>query len=338
MSGLVYKRPGSPFWYVSATRQSTKTVNRKEAEQFAKMVLSKVWRQKELGEYLTTWKELADDWLATKATKRTLDKDRLVIKNITEMLGGDDKPAIELTSEIISDYAAKLKPSTANRHLIVIRAMLRRAKKRKQIPEVPDVEMNSLPKNKGAVKWLTVEQYNQLQALLPPWVQDLVTVAVQTGLRASNVREMRWEWVKDGFVNVPAIATKTQEMYTVPLSPTALEVIERWKGKHPVYVFVRPDGVAPIPDIRAIWESARDKLGMPKLRFHDLRHTFASWHRQNGTPDHIIQEIGGWKSQAMLDNYAKVGAAHLTAFADNLNKKSVQEVCETQPNENISKV
>lgn len=322
MTGIVYKRPGSPYWYVSRTRQSCKTVNRKQAEEFARKVLSEVWRQTTLGEYHTTWKELSDDWLEAKEGKKTLDKDRLVIANIAKLLEGDDKPAAAVTSDLISKYARGFEKSTANRHLVIIRAMLRRAKKNKLISEMPNIEFFSLPNTKGMARWLSHEQLSEFLKLFPAWAQDLILLGAHTGLRASNVRELRWDWVQDNFLVVPAVFTKTQETYTVPISDVAREILERQRDKNAVYVFVRPDGVCPVPNIRNLWESAREKFGMPKLRFHDLRHTFASWHRQNGTPDHIIQEICGWKSPAMLANYAKVGAVHLTAYANNLVKSA----------------
>jgi integrase len=54
------------------------------------------------------------------------------------------------------------------------------------------------------------------------------------------------------------------------------------------------------------------------LRFHDLRHTFASWHVQQGTPLSVLQELGGWQSGAMVSRYAHLGAEHLAAWNDRL--------------------
>ena len=297
---IVYKRPGSPFYYVTKTRQSTKTVNRKEAETFARKVLSQVWAQTALGEYHTTWKELADDWLEAKEGKKTLDKDRLVIQNISKELGSEDALADKVDSDLIAKYAKGFNKATGNRHLTILRAMLRRAARLKQIPACPNIEMAQLPSTKGTVRWLTPEQLTEFLKLLPPWVAEMALFGAHTGLRASNVRELKWEWISENFITVPAVFTMTQETYTVPISNVAREIIERNRGKNYKYVFVRPDGVCPVPSFRKIWVKARNAFGMPKLRFHDLRHTFASWHRQNGTPDHIIQEICGWKSSAVM--------------------------------------
>lgn len=54
------------------------------------------------------------------------------------------------------------------------------------------------------------------------------------------------------------------------------------------------------------------------LRFHDLRHTWASWHRQMGTSCDELQELGGWKSRGMVDRYAKFATEHLAAAASRI--------------------
>jgi integrase len=47
------------------------------------------------------------------------------------------------------------------------------------------------------------------------------------------------------------------------------------------------------------------------FRFHDLRHTWASWHTQAGTPMLILQKLGGWKTLSMLNRYSHLNAEHL---------------------------
>ena len=54
------------------------------------------------------------------------------------------------------------------------------------------------------------------------------------------------------------------------------------------------------------------------FRWHDLRHTWASWHVQNGTPLHRFQELGGWESSEMVRRYAHFSAEHLAPYADRL--------------------
>jgi integrase len=60
------------------------------------------------------------------------------------------------------------------------------------------------------------------------------------------------------------------------------------------------------------------KASIEDLRFHDLRHTWASWHRQAGTSCDELKELGGWKSRSMVDHYAKYATGHLAAAASRI--------------------
>ena len=52
---------------------------------------------------------------------------------------------------------------------------------------------------------------------------------------------------------------------------------------------------------------------------HDLRHTFATWHRQADTPTHELQRLGGWKTGAMVERYARVAPEALQGAAQRLD-------------------
>ncbi len=63
-----------------------------------------------------------------------------------------------------------------------------------------------------------------------------------------------------------------------------------------------------------------DRAGIEDFRWHDLRHTWASWHVQNGTPLHVLQELGGWSCYSMVQRYAHMSAEHLAEYADNISR------------------
>lgn len=62
------------------------------------------------------------------------------------------------------------------------------------------------------------------------------------------------------------------------------------------------------------WENACARAGLKEFRWHDLRHTWASWHIQDGTPLHVLQELGGWESVEMVQKYAHLSVDHLAGF------------------------
>ena len=65
------------------------------------------------------------------------------------------------------------------------------------------------------------------------------------------------------------------------------------------------------------WRKALKRAGIEHFRWHDLRHTWASWHVQNGTPLHILKELGGWASYEMVQRYAHLAPEHFAKFAGN---------------------
>lgn len=333
---MLYKRPDSPHWYVTKTRESTKTSSRKLAEEFARKSITAHWRSEALGEEIRTWETLAEDWLDIKDGRASFEQDRMVIERFGETLTRREiKRLDEIDADVVADYARVVKAThtaaTANRHLTTIRAMLNRAESKRWIDRAPNVENYQVAKNE--VKPLTIEQFNSILPHLPEWVADMATFAVQTGMRYSNVAGLEWSWISadGGVVVVPAIHTKSARTYTVPLSGLAKAIIAK-RRKAMVdkrYVFVgkkrvRPEeyvDCAPVPTIRYWWEAAREAAGFPDVRWHDLRHTWASLHVQNNTPDRILMQMGGWSSPRMLENYAHLATEHLTAYADNLNGK-----------------
>lgn len=55
------------------------------------------------------------------------------------------------------------------------------------------------------------------------------------------------------------------------------------------------------------------------FRWHDLRHTWASWHVQNGTSLQELQQLGGWSSYEMVLRYAHLSSDHLKEAASRVN-------------------
>ncbi len=66
---------------------------------------------------------------------------------------------------------------------------------------------------------------------------------------------------------------------------------------------------------RTDFERALLLSGITDFRFHDLRHTWASWHVQNGTPLMVLKELGGWEKLEMVNKYAHLSGEHLSKFS-----------------------
>ena len=118
---------------------------------------------------------------------------------------------------------------------------------------------------------------------------------------------------------MPASHAKNGEVRVVPLNADALAVIREWieADKHHVeYVFSFRGKALIVQVATRMWRRACTSAGLPGFRFHDLRHTWASWQSQAGTPMQFIQELGGWKSLPMVQRYSHLAASHLASYAD----------------------
>jgi len=77
-----------------------------------------------------------------------------------------------------------------------------------------------------------------------------------------------------------------------------------------------------------------DADGLTNFRWHDLRHTWASWHAQDGTPLHVLQELGGWKSAEMVRKYAHLSTVHLADFVN--RRQGLRDVSVTVKEKGLS--
>ena len=89
----------------------------------------------------------------------------------------------------------------------------------------------------------------------------------------------------------------------VLLNNTALQVLLSQVSKHPVRVFTfRGEPLCNANN--RVWRKALKTAGITDFRWHDLRHTWASWLIQNGTSLYELKEMGGWESLEMVMRYA----------------------------------
>ena len=130
--------------------------------------------------------------------------------------------------------------------------------------------------------------------------------SLATGLRESNVTGLEWSQV--GLARrvawIHADQSKSGKAIGIPLNKEAVVVLRGQQGNHVRRVFAY--GGKPVAKANTkAWRNALVRAGIDNFRWHDLRHTWASWHVQNGTPLHILQELGGWSEIRMVQRYAQ---------------------------------
>lgn len=226
-------------------------------------------------------------------------------------------------------YADKpVSQATKSQHLSFMRSLLKTAADDwGWIKSAPAIKTRK-PVSKR-IRWLTKDEAERLIECMPESIKPVVIFALATGLRRSNIVDLEWQQVdmqrKVAWVN-PENA-KAGKAIGVALNDTACRVLRNQIGKSKVWVFAhtkaatRPDGTL-TPAVRKMriddntaWRIGLEKAGIQDFRFHDLRHTWASWLIQSGVPLSVLQEMGGWESIEMVRRYAHLAPNHLTEHA-----------------------
>lgn len=314
----LYKRGG--VWWISLsirgrrTRRSTGTADRTAAKRQHDELAARLWKERQTGK--TFYHALAA-WLKEQERSRN---DKNSIKQIKRIYR--DRPLVDVTPESIAESLADKSAATYNRLVNTIRAAINIGVSRGWMEAAPKFERRKV--RKGRTKFLTAEQWQKLRPLLPSHLQDMADFTLATGLRWSNVANLEWSQV-DMARNVAWIhadQAKGGADLSVQLSDAATAVLERRRGIHGTFVFTYGDHAVKSP--KTAWMKAVDKAGLAGFRWHDLRHTWASWHAMNGTPLAVLQELGGWSSPELVKRYAHLARSYTAQFAANSKPVSLK--------------
>ncbi len=208
--------------------------------------------------------------------------------------------------------------ATVNRTLELVRAILRKCVNDWEwLDRAPAVRMLREPTRR--IRFLTQDEAQRLLAALPEHLADMAAFSLQTGLRAANVTGLQWSQVDLArrLAWVHPDQAKARRAIPVPLNAEAVLLVRKQLGRHLTHVFSYRG--KPVTQVSTkAWYAALARAGITDFRWHDLRHTWASWHVQSGTPLFALQELGGWESAEMVRRYAHLAADHLAPYAERL--------------------
>ena len=338
----LYRRKDSSFWWVKLevlgrkVQRSTGTDDKVKAQEFHARLEAQMWEQHRLGiKPQRTWKEAAGRWLAETTEKATHREDEKKIAWLHPFLG--HLMLDQVTLDVIDDIrAAKLKEAskaTTNRYLALVRSILIRARDEWEwIDKVPKVKL--FKESAGRERALTRDQAKRLLDELPEHQRDVVQFALAKGLRQRNVLHLQWSQVNLELRHawIAGWQSKNRRPIAVPLNEVAMDVLARCRGRDPEQVFTYKGEPLNSANNKA-WIAARKRAGITDFRWHDLRHTWATWQRQAGTPTHELQQLGGWRTGAMVERYAHLAPDQLAAAAARLDGMLTGYVCATVPQE-----
>lgn len=205
------------------------------------------------------------------------------------------------------------KPSTINRDLRTIRAMLKRAR--------PDFRFPAgafFSEDETRVRWLRPEEELLVFETMRSPFREIAKMAALTLMRLTEIRTLRREFVhlEQGVVLLPQAKAGAR---AVVLSADAQKILHHQLQAHPgsEWVFPGPDG-RPYDRsyIGRLFRRAARAAGLRDFHFHDLRHHGATMAMNKGFTAPIVMALGGWKTERMMRRYAAVTDATLRRAAE----------------------
>jgi integrase len=280
-------RRSSRWW----TYQDARRVEREMLAQ-VRAAAAGIEPERTLGEALERW---LDEHVPRLANPRKLEN---FAKHLLPFIAGRKlSEAPQVWAEVKKDLAGK-SPATINHRGRILRQVCNLAMKEWGWTDVPIGSRIRLLPEQPRESFLTPEQVEALALACPsPEVGDYVRLAAYTGIRKGHLLRLTARDVKDGWITLDR-SSKTRTLQTVPLHPKVAGIAERL-----------PLGVS---ENRLDWEwrAARKAAGID-CRFHDLRHTCASWLVQAGVPLLTVRDFLGHSTVAVTQRYAHLQPAHL---------------------------
>jgi len=322
----VYRRQGGRVWWIRfqhhrrRIHRSAHTKNKAEALRYLARVQDELRRQDRGDLPQKTFLDMAERFSAEHLPLlrfRTARSYRTHIRMMSQHFGSMSLDRVG--KQQIADYIGKrrragCRPPTIRRHLTTLSSMFSRAMGWGWINVNPvrTIDTRSIPNSKWRTRYLTRAEFDTLLTATAPHLRPLLEVAVETGMRLGEMLSLTWSQVSFERREVILHETKNGKPRVVPLSPRAAAVFGAI-SRHQTSSHVFCDHVTgqPFTTIRKGFVAACRRAGITDLRFHDLRHTFASWAVQSGMDLYRLARILGHADTQMTVRYSHLATEDL---------------------------
>jgi integrase len=318
------KTAGKIYWiefYVDGRRRRERIGPNKQA---AEQRLRDVLNRRTEGRYIdkakntrVTFDELAKWYcgLPQVKAKKSYRRDTLSIRTLGNSFSG--KRVSELTVNLVDAYRhkrlneisyhkQKTRPATINREIACLRHMLNLAEQEGLIERVPFRGLKNLKEHNIRDRILSPEEFENLLACCPPHTARVVLMGYYTAMRKSEILNLKWDNLdlKNGFIRLSGLMTKTGEGRVIPLHGRVLEMLTSLPRDIHGWVFTLNG--RPIKDMKHSFNAACKKAGIENFRFHDLRHCAINNLRLAGNDYFKIMAISGHRTTSCFRRYNSV--------------------------------
>src|SRR4030042_1832855 len=316
----LYKR--GKVWWMSFVcvgkhyRKSTETEERKLAKRIYDKIKGEIaegkWFERLPGEE-KSFREMMEKYLDEYASKRVSEKSfRGYSKKPISYLGA--YTLSEVTPKTINEYKVKRRndgvgPASINRELATMKKAFNLAiKEWEWVEKNPVARVSMEEENNKRDRWLTTEEEGKLLKDCPLWLRELVIIALNTGMRLGEIISIEWKGVDLFRKTVTVFKSKNKEPRTIPINQTVFEML---KGKAKVksiktnlVFYTETHTMYSKTNVDRAFRIGVKKSKIDNLKFHDLRHTFATRIVQSGKDLYKVQKLLGHKSPVMTQRYA----------------------------------
>jgi len=310
------------IWWVDITtngkrtRKSTKLTDRASAKRIHNKILGDIaegkWFERLPGED-KTFKEMMekylDEYVSKKVSKNSFQG---YAKKPISYLGG--YVLTKVAPKTINEYKVRrrkdgLKPASINRELATMKKAFNLAiKEWEWLRENPVSRVSMEEENNKRDRWLTIEEEQRLLEACPTWLKELVTIALNTGMRLGEILSLEWKGIDLFRKTVTVFKSKNKEPRTIPINETVFNILKnkvRVKSIRTNLVFYSEAyTMFSKTNVDRAFRIALRKAKIEDFRFHDLRHTFATRLVQFGKDLYKVQRLLGHKTPAMTQRYA----------------------------------
>lgn len=335
MSIRIYKRPGSRIWYLRGTVrgrrvfETTGTTDRKQAERSRAAREAKLYEASVFGERaVVTYTRAALSYLEDgKAERSSYTKARVAalvdhfgFRTLAEITGANAQKELDgAINKIVGSGAAS---ATKNRMVRTPHVAILNHAARRGWCGLPLLERKKEPR--GKTRWLTPNEATKLVEAASPHLKPLLTFFLCTGARVSEALELDWREVDLPAAKVVLRDTKNGNDRLALLPPAAVAALASLEGLHHGRVFRRDDGEPYVDRERegggqiktafitacrradlGSWEEHQgERVFVPDVTPHSLRHTWASWFYAVTKDLKLLQAEGGWLTLRMVERYS----------------------------------
>jgi len=306
----VYQRSGS--WYIDFSHDGVRTRKKIGSKKDAENALSAIKVDILRGEYRfqksvkKKFDKFADEYLEyAKANKRSWSREEIILNHLKSHFS--EKLLSKINAKDIENYKQerleKVKPPTINRELAQLKFMYNLAKKWKYVDENPVKDVKFFQERQLATRTLSEKEARELIDKASGNLKPLIIIGLNTGMRRGELFNLRWNDIDFNMHFIYIKETKTGVTRKIPMSPLVEKTLRGVDRKFE-FIFQSPKTRKKLKDIRTSWRSACERAGIQDLRFHDLRHTAATWMVAKGIDLVTVKEILGHANIKTTMRYA----------------------------------